>query len=192
MALNIEIKAELSQPQFAAVREKSAQVATTELVVLNQTDTFFNCSNGRLKLRQFEDGSAELIAYQRPDCDGPKTSTYTRTPIPHPESFLVAMADSIGIRGVVKKRRELYLLNDTRIHLDEVEGLGTFLELEVVIEEGAIDESVDEEGETGLSPSDRTDPTGEAKAEEIMAILGVDKSWLIAGAYIDLIEARAV
>ena len=187
MALNIEIKAELSQPQFAAVREKSAQVATTELVVLNQTDTFFNCSNGRLKLRQFEDGSAELIAYQRPDCDGPKTSTYTRTPIPHPESFLVAMADSIGIRGVVKKRRELYLLNDTRIHLDEVEGLGTFLELEVVIEEGAI-----EEGETGLSPAGGTEPTCETKAEEIMAILGVDKSWLIAGAYIDLIEARAV
>ena len=177
MALNIEIKAELSALEFEALRTKSAQIATSELEVINQTDTFFECSNGRLKLRQFDDGSAELIAYQRPDCEGPKASTYTRTPISHPESFLIAMADSIGIRGVVKKRRELYLTKNTRIHLDDVEELGTFLELEVVIDE--CDSAVAS-----------TDNAGEAKADKILTLLGVDRSSLIAGAYIDLIEAR--
>ena len=75
-----------------------------------------------------------------------------------------------GIRGVVKKTRYLYLAGQTRIHVDDVEGLGQFMELEVVLREG------------------QGDAEGQAIAEGLMASLGVERADLLEGAYMDLIE----
>ncbi|MEJ2144810.1 MAG: class IV adenylate cyclase, partial [Acidobacteriota bacterium] len=79
---------------------------------------------------------------------------------------------ALGVIGRVRKRRRLYLAGNTRIHLDEVEGLGSFLELEVV-----------------LSGS-QTVAEGEAVAQSLMRELGIPESDLIQGAYVDLIEGN--
>ncbi len=76
-----------------------------------------------------------------------------------------------GIRGVVRKTRYLYLVGQTRVHLDDVEGLGQFMELEVVLREG------------------QSDAEGQAIAEELMTRLGVERGDLLEGAYMDLLEA---
>ena len=119
------------------------------------------------------DAPAELIFYERPDTEGPVSSTYSLVPVPDPAALKAALAAALGIRGVVKKRRSLYLAGETRIHIDEVEGLGTFLELEVVLE-------------TGDGASSREE--GVARCRELMNALGVTESDLIDRAYIDLLE----
>jgi len=128
---------------------------------------------GRLKLRVFPDGKGELIAYRRPDSAGAKTSEYFLHRTADPESLSGLLATALGIRGVVRKRRLLYLIGRTRIHLDEVEGLGAFLELEVVLADG--------EEET----------KGEAIARQLLAELGVRDEDRVAKAYIDLLEEES-
>ena len=86
--------------------------------------------------------------------------------------MLAALTGANGIVGVVKKRRELFLLDQTRIHLDKVENLGTFLELEVVLE------------------GDQTVEFGENIANQILSNLNVPRSCLISNAYIDLLQQR--
>ena len=132
MGENVEIKARVEADQFAILRRRAAEMATGEPVALHQTDTFFQSRTGRLKLREFADGSAELIFYERPDCEGPKTSTYVRSECQMPSTMKEALSQSNGVLGVVKKNREVFFVGQTRVHLDLVEGLGTFLELEVV------------------------------------------------------------
>lgn len=73
----------------------------------------------------------ELIYYERPDIEGPKLSVYSRCNVPHGADLLTVLEMSLGIKGVVKKTRHLFLIEHTRIHIDDVEGLGKFLELEV-------------------------------------------------------------
>lgn len=168
MANNIEIKARLNGPDRAdALAERLSGGAAT---LIEQEDTFFVVPRGRLKLRRFGDGRGELIAYSRPDVPGPKRSEYHIHPTANPGSLLRVLEDSLGIRGVVKKRRSLYLVGETRIHVDEVEGLGHFLELEVVLQPG---QTVEE---------------GRAIAGSLMAELGVRPEDLLEGAYIDLLE----
>ncbi|MDA0839919.1 MAG: class IV adenylate cyclase [Planctomycetota bacterium] len=172
MARNIEIKARLPEG-LNEVRSRSAALAAEPPTVLLQTDTFFNIPKGRLKLREFADGCAELIYYERPDSEGPKASSYVRSPCPSSSSMHEALTGALGVRGVVKKRRELFITEQTRIHLDEVEGLGTYLELEVVMRD------------------DQTDAEGRAIANQLLKALGIQQDWLISGAYIDLLEAGA-
>lgn len=172
MARNVEIKARLSIQEFESAREISAQIASQGPEVIQQTDTYFDCRRGRLKLRQFSDGSAELIAYQRPDAEGPKTSNYHLIACPTPTEMIQGLTSVLGVRHVVKKRRTLFLVGQTRIHLDEVEGLGTFLELEVVLNEA------------------ETEEFGQSVANEILEQLKIDQSSLISGSYIDLMQHR--
>jgi predicted adenylyl cyclase CyaB len=141
--------------------------------VLEQEDTFFSVPEGRLKLRVFPDGKGELIAYRRPDAVGPKTSEYFVYRTAHPEILSALLDRSLGVRGVVRKRRLLYLAGPTRIHLDEVEGLGAFLELEVVLADG------------------QPEAEGEAIARRLLSDLGVRDEDRVAAAYIDLLEAEA-
>jgi predicted adenylyl cyclase CyaB len=94
---------------------------------------------GRLKLREFGDGTAELIYYERPDKAGPKTSKYTRAQISDVASTREVLELVLGTKAVVAKQREVFLAGTTRIHLDEVDGLGTFVELEVVLTEDETD-----------------------------------------------------
>lgn len=137
--------------------------------VIPQEDTFFNTAQGRLKLRVLAE-HAELIYYTRPDQDGPKRSDYHITRSNDPENLKRVLELAYGIRGVVKKTRYLYLVGQTRIHLDDVDGLGQFMELEVVMQDG------------------QSDAEGQAIAEDLMSALGVERGDLLDGAYMDLLE----
>lgn len=167
MARNIEIKARIAS--IEAVASKAAAVATEGPIEILQDDTFFRCANGRLKLRAFSAASGELIFYRRPDQQGPKESFYLRSPTTEPDRLRESLALAYGQAGRVRKHRTLFLAGRTRIHLDRVEGLGDFLELEVVL-------GKDEASEVGVR-----------EAHEWMAALGVEPSQLIEGAYVDLL-----
>jgi predicted adenylyl cyclase CyaB len=162
---NVEIKARIAG--VAALEPLAARLANGGPRVLEQDDTFFASPNGRLKLRdQFADG-AELIFYRRADESGPKESFYVRVPVPDPDAMRALLALAHGQTGRVRKRRVLFLVGRTRIHLDTVAGLGEFLELEVVLRDG------------------ESTAQGVAEAQRIMAELGVGTQQLIQGAYVD-------
>ncbi len=108
-----------------------ASIATEGPVELQQDDTFFRCDSGRLKLRVFADGNGELIFYRRADEQGPKESFYLLAPTSSPDTLRELLTSAYGQVGRVRKHRTLFLVGRTRVHLDQVEGLGHFLELEV-------------------------------------------------------------
>ncbi|CAN7549690.1 class IV adenylate cyclase [Trinickia sp. LjRoot230] len=169
MARNIEIKARARA--FDQLCERAASLAADAPLIFRQHDSFYEVPRGRLKLRQFDDGTpAELIFYQRDDREGPKASYYTRSPVTNPEAMHALLATALTTRGVVSKERHVYLAGRTRIHLDRVDGLGDFVELEVVL--GPDD---DEEG-------------GTAEAHAVFAQLGVPQTDLVPVAYVDLLE----
>jgi predicted adenylyl cyclase CyaB len=169
MARNIEIKARIAG--VAALQPLAARLADSGPTIIDQEDTFFACPRGRLKLRDQFGAGAELIFYQRVDESGPKESFYLRVPVPDPNAMRDLLQLAHGQVGRVRKRRVLFLVGRTRIHLDVVEGLGEFLELEVVLREG-------EAAEEGV-----------AEAGRIMAQLGVTPQQLIQGAYVDHLTA---
>lgn len=116
MARNIEIKARAQH--FEQLRERAAQLAPDAPLIFRQQDFFYDVPRGRLKLRQFDDGTpAELIFYQRDDRDGPKASYYTRSPVTNPEAMHALLATALTTRGIVTKERHVYLTGRTRIHL---------------------------------------------------------------------------
>ncbi len=170
MARNVEIKARVAN--VAALESAVARLADSGPLRIAQDDTFFHCAKGRLKLREFADGEAELIAYERKDLAGPKLSTYRRAPVADPASQREALAAACSLRGRVRKHRTLYRVGATRVHLDAVAGLGHFVELEVVLRE------------------DQTPAQGEVLARELLLALGLDEAQLVAGAYIDLLEQK--
>ena len=165
---NVEIKARVAD--LAAVETRAAAIADQGPFDIAQDDTFFNCQTGRLKLRQLAPEQGELIHYLRPDQGGPKLSDYVIAPTTDPAALRDALTRAWGTAGRVVKKRRLYLAGNTRIHLDRVEGLGDFLELEVVLEptESAAD--------------------GQAEARRIMNALGVAEGDLVSGAYVDLLR----
>jgi len=171
VARNVEIKARI--PDLRAIRAKAASLSSAGPEVIDQTDTFFGVPSGRLKVREFSDGSGEMIAYQRANEQGPKESVYTRVRCEAAKDLVRALASVMPVRGVVVKRRELFLVGRTRIHLDEVEHLGSFAELEVVLAEG--DSVVD----------------GRREAEELLDALGIPGAALVPEAYIDLLETAS-
>jgi predicted adenylyl cyclase CyaB len=156
-------------PSLRDVRDRAAALAADPPQRVVQRDTFFAVPHGRLKVREM-DGRAELIAYDRPNHRGLRTSSYSRVPCADPAALVEALARVLPRRGVVVKRREVFLAGRTRIHLDEVEGLGAFVELEVVLADG------------------EPDAAGETEARELMTRLGIDPDALVAEAYIDLID----
>jgi adenylate cyclase class IV len=170
MARNIEIKARVGD--LAPIEARARAIATHGPRDLAQDDTFFACANGRLKLREFDDGRAELIHYLRGDEAGPKASDYSIAPAAAPAELRATLARALGILGRVTKRRRVYLVDRTRIHLDRVEGLGLFVELEVVLDDA---QSLQE---------------GEAVAAGLMGELGIGSEQLVKGAYLDLLDAR--
>ena len=101
--------------------------------MLVQHDTFFDAPLGRLKLRDFGDGRAELISYRRPDTVEARGSDFFVFPVSDPTGLRATLAHALVTGGTVRKRRHLLLYRHTRIHLDDVEGLGPFVELETVM-----------------------------------------------------------
>ncbi len=166
MARNIEIKARIASVE--AVLARAASIADGAPVVIDQDDTFFAVAHGRLKLRRFADGSAELIQYHRDDSADAKASDYVRVPVADADALAEALTRACGTRGRVRKRRLLLMAGQTRIHLDRVDGLGDFLELEVVLRDG------------------QSDADGTAIAERLMTALAIAPEDRLAGAYLDL------
>lgn len=134
---NLEIKLRLTPARLTALAA-TVRAAGLPLTVLDQIDTYFRAPAGRLKLRQITDdgkeSAAELIAYQRPDLTGPRWSAYELLPLaPDVANRLKTMlAATLGVEDVVAKRRLVAIRGRSRIHLDQVEGLGSFLEIETV------------------------------------------------------------
>lgn len=169
MPRNIEIKARIASVE--ALLPIAQALADGPSQAIAQDDTFFVCARGRLKLRDFGDGSGELIHYHRADTAGPKLSDYVRVVTAEPAALREALTRAHGVLGRVRKQRLLLLAGPTRIHLDRVEGLGDFLEIEVVLRE------------------DQTVAEGQAIADALLARLGVPESSRLAGAYLDMLLA---
>ena len=168
MPTNIEIKARA--PEFEALKTRAEQLSDSPVQTITQTDTFFFAAKGRLKLREFGAGFGQLIYYERADQEGPKRSDYYVSETQDSEHLRSVLALALGVRGTVRKVRYLYMIGQTRVHLDDVQDLGHFVELEVVLEPG--------QGEA----------QGQAIAHGLMAALGVDSGDLLENAYIDLLE----
>ncbi len=172
MARNIEIKARIDD--MDVLSRRVAALADQGPTEIEQDDTFFVCANGRLKLRIFGDRTGELIFYRRADESGPKESFYLRSPTAAPDDLHETLTLAYGQAGRVRKRRTVFLVGRTRVHLDRVEGLGDFLELEVVLKDG--------------EPPD----VGVREAEELLGPLGLGAGQLVRGAYVDLEERDGV
>jgi adenylate cyclase class IV len=171
VARNIEIKARIGDRE--SVAQKAAALADKGPVEIVQDDTFFACPNGRLKLRAFSPAEGELIFYIRPDQAGPKESFYLISPTKTPDTLRDVLSRAYGQAGRVRKCRTLFLAGRTRIHIDRVENLGDFLELEVALAEG------------------ETAKSGEAVALDLMGKLGISSDQLIEEAYVDLLNQKS-
>lgn len=127
---NVELKALDPDParSLAVCRELGAE----DKGVLRQRDTYFRARSGRLKLREEEPGGAALIQYDRPDAAQARESRYRVTRVQDPEELRASLDSALGTLVVVDKERHLFVWDGVRIHLDTVEGLGTFVELEGV------------------------------------------------------------
>ena len=182
LSRNIEIKARVAD--LSALLPRVAALADVGPVEILQEDTFFLCEAGRLKLRMFSEDAGELkgelIFYRRADKAGPKESFYLRSPTTAPRILRESLALAYGEVGWVRKQRTLFLSGRTRIHLDRVEGLGEFLELEVVM------------GDAQAAAAELA--AAEAEALELMGKLGVGAGQLLDVAYVDLarLDAKAL
>jgi predicted adenylyl cyclase CyaB len=170
MPANIEIKARARN--FTDLCLRAEALSDTPAQVISQEDTFFHTAKGRLKLRQLAPERGQLVYYERTDTSGPKRSEYILAGTSEPSALKAALTAALGVRGVIRKKRTLYMVGQTRVHLDEVEGLGEFMELEVV-----------------LRP-EQSDAEGQAIAQDLLTRLGVLKEDLLEGAYMDLMEGK--
>jgi len=175
-ARNLEIKVACGADGLADIRARLEAEGVAVAERLRQIDTYFAVPNGRLKLREIADldevdgAEAKLIGYVRPDTESSRWSTYhVATIAPSEAPALLASLDvTIGTRVRVAKRRDIALWDATRVHLDEVERLGAFVELETVIAEQSEDDAMREH-------------------ERIVLALGLDRWAPISGSYSDLL-----
>jgi predicted adenylyl cyclase CyaB len=171
MPSNVEIKARVGDA--AKLFARAQVIADHGPVEIFQDDTFFACATGRLKLRWLSPSEGQLIFYQRADAKAPKESRYVIVPTATPDLLRDTLIAALGLRGRVRKKRLLFMLGNTRIHLDDVADLGHFLELEVVLR------------------NSETAAQGAAIARDIMERLGVDADDLVDRAYVDLFPSIA-
>lgn len=171
MNRNVEIKVRITQ-NLESLLSRVAAIADHEPNEIFQDDTFFICPNGRLKLRAFSRTEGELIFYQRPDGTEPKVSIYVISETAVPDSLREVLQLAYGDAGRVRKVRTLFRVGRTRVHIDRVEGLGNFLELEVVLAE-------EEPVESGITV-----------AHELLEKLELSSKQLVAEAYVDLLTMQ--
>jgi adenylate cyclase, class 2 len=166
---NIELKARVHD--LAAARQIAEQVATAHPGTQRQTDTYFRCSSGRLKLREIEGHGAQLIGYDRPDEECATASDYRIIAIEDAQAARSLLTAALGILVVVSKQREIYLRHNVRIHLDDVDHLGAFLEFEAVICDGVNEE------------------TGRRQIAELRERFAIAETDLVRASYSDLLLA---
>ena len=131
---NIELKARCGN--LTAARLAVQSLAPLDTGVQHQIDTYFHVPHGRLKLREIVGVRAELIWYDRSNQAASRNSEYRLTPISHPDELKASLAAALGLRGQVEKHRQVLLWRNVRIHLDQVQSLGTFVEFEAVMSPG--------------------------------------------------------
>ncbi len=169
MAKNIEIKASLND--LKSCLDKASSLSGDDPEVIKQEDYFFHCDNGRLKLRVLSNQKGVLIFYDRKNKTGPKPSEYCISETDEPNKLLKVLEKAHGIFGIVRKTRKLFLIGRTRVHIDNVENIGDFMEFEVVLSEN-------EDAKIGVS-----------EVQYLMNQFGIKKENLIDCAYVDLINS---
>ena len=167
--LNIEIKARCSDPE--RVRKVLQARDAVFKGVDHQVDTYFRCAKGRLKFRE---GNIEysLIHYDRQDEAGPKDSLVT---LYHPErnsALKEILSNSLDILVIVRKRREIYFIDNVKFHIDIVDTLGSFVEIEAIDVTGAI-------GKDALK----------IQCDEFMRLFGIQPEDLLTSSYSDMLLA---
>jgi len=167
---NLEIKAAMASLGTVRSRLRALNGATHH-ASLRQTDWYFRVPAGRLKLRVVGGGrSGELIAYVRPDRTSARMSEFQRLPVSDAAGTRRLLDRMLGAKGCVRKRREVWLYRNARVHLDTVEGLGCFIEIEVVVTHGM--------------------PQARRLMRELRAVLGISAKGLIAGSYANMSGER--
>ena len=138
----------------------------------HQVDTYFNVPKGRLKLRE---GSIEktLIGYDRPNTSEPKNSSVNFLKLDKTEELKQILLTSLGIKVVVDKKRQIYFIDNIKFHLDKVEGLGTFCEIEAIDTEGVF-----------------TEAELDKQCKEYMELFNIKKEDLISVSYSDMLLAK--
>ncbi len=165
---NLEFKARVSDPK--ALQSRVRALGADPWGDLRQTDTYFAVERGRLKLRETAGYQAEFVYYERAEDDATRPSDYELARSPDPEALRSMLTRALGVLAVVRKRRTLLLLDTTRIHLDNVDGLGDFLELEVPVRD---DEAA-----------------AAARIDALIRDLGYAWTDCIRASYLDLITAK--
>ncbi len=149
-------------------------MATQYVGIDQQTDVYFRTQQGRLKLRISSLSGGQLIPYRRPNQAGPRRADYQVIAIDDPEGLRELLTELLGVHCVVRKQREIFRVDNVRIHLDRVDGLGDFMELEAVFD-----------GKKAGEPAQL------ARVEHLMRELGVDASELIPSSYETLLSEGA-
>ena len=169
--LNIEIKAKCTDPGF--IRQYLFIHKASFLGTDQQTDTYFNVTNGRLKLRE---GNIEnnLIYYNRSDQPGPKKSDFQLIKINLSAELKEVLTKSCGIKLIVKKKRDIYYIENVKFHIDELEGSGSFIEIEA-----------------GNMLADKTESELLEQCNFYLKEFGIKESDLIAESYSDMLAKTA-
>jgi adenylate cyclase class 2 len=169
--INVEIKARCKDATGIRnyLQEHHADFKGTD----HQTDTYFNVKNGRLKLRE---GNIEnnLIFYKRKNHAGPKDSHFHLMKVTDPAVLKEVLTQSIGIRVIVQKKREIYYIGNVKFHIDEVPGLGSFVEIEA-----------------GNVLADLSREKLQQQCDHYLNEFGIQKEYLIAESYSDMLLRKA-
>lgn len=164
---NIEFKAHVPDRErlIELIKTTDAEFQGT----LQQRDTFFHEKEARLKLRVIDGKRGELIRYQRSNEAGPRQSRYSIRPVKFPAITRLLLGLTRGTVVEVIKERQLWLWRGVRIHVDRVEGLGDFMELEAVVAD------IGDQQEA------------KKRCEELMRVLHIEEASLVSVAYADLL-----
>jgi predicted adenylyl cyclase CyaB len=164
---NLEAKFKLDDLNRA--RKQAEALGYQFKATLLQRDTFFRVAQGKLKLREEESG-ARLIFYGRVDSRHLKISNYEMVPIPEPEKTREIMTQALGTIATVRKTRVLMMRDNVRLHLDRVDNLGDFGEIEAVLSEH--------------DNAERSRPA----VDELSSALGIESDNLIAESYFEMLR----
>ncbi len=167
MATNLEFKARCKSLEALQTRLAALQAMHRETV--HQVDTYFQTPTGRLKLREIaETGEGWLIYYERPNQPASRYSQYQLCEIADAAALKNLLTAAFGIKTTVEKRREVWMFNNTRIHLDTVASLGQFVELETVFQGQTHAEAIEEH-------------------QHVKTTLNLDAAEPVAGSYSELV-----
>ncbi len=163
---NLEFKANCDS--LDVLRQRLTNLQAEHRRTMKQLDTYFNVPQGRLKLREINTHEAQLIYYERSNRAESRYSNYQVCNIPEPMVFKQISTMAWGVKAVVEKQRELWMFGNTRVHLDEVRGIGQFVELETVI-------------------CNQTEGEAQAEHQLVKAALGIKEEDVISVSYSDLV-----